>query len=256
MKTLTFFNEKGGVGKSLHTTLFASWLAYHEGARVAVLDMENPTPRLQRERDTELRLLEDPDSALSRYLARNPVGVEPYEIVTMSGGVPSYTKEYLEGLQRRAWDFVMSSIRKYDYVLFDFSGTLMEDSPVLHLVGSGLVDLTVVPFDVNAATRTSALITAAMFRRNEQRVVLFWNRVRPAVLAHEDLMKEGEMLFTSNGFEVLPERIKTFAKAEQGSVDKLFVCSSLCWPQRYVEMACPELPKLYTDLKLRLDAIH
>ena len=255
MKTFSFFNEKGGVGKSLHTTLFASWLAYHEGARVAVVDLENPIPRLQFERDVELRLREDPDSALSRYLAKNPVSCPPYDIVSMLGGVPAYTEEVLDGLKRRAWDFVTGNLNVYDYVLFDFPGTFMEFSPVTYLIGSGLIDLVAVPFDVFPETMRCALGTADIIRKNEQRVVLFWNRVRPAVLAHEGLMREGEEVFTSNGFEVLPERIKTFAKAEQGSTDKLFVCSSLCWPQRYVEMACPELPALYADLKGRLDSI-
>jgi len=40
MKTIAFFNPKGGVGKTLHTKLFASYLAYGLGARVCVFDAE------------------------------------------------------------------------------------------------------------------------------------------------------------------------------------------------------------------------
>ena len=61
MKTLTFFNEKGGVGKSLHTIMYASWLQYSVGAKVAVFDLESPTSRLDLIRRQELSQMEDPE---------------------------------------------------------------------------------------------------------------------------------------------------------------------------------------------------
>lgn len=255
MKTLTFFNEKGGVGKSLHTTLFASYLRYREGARVAVIDLENPTPRLGPERARELRMLSDPDSALSRYMSRHPETPSPYDIFEMSGGSPSYDSTYINSLRKRAWDFVLSRADEYDYVLFDFPAMLMEESPAFVMIGSGLVDLTVIPFDVDPVTRKAALMTAVLFQNNEQRVVLLWNNVPANDLARTGFIENGEQIYRDHGFEILPFRIKSFLKAKRDSEERLFVRSSVCWPDRYVRMACPELIGLYEDLKERLDRI-
>lgn len=41
MKTISFFNEKGGVGKSTYTILYASWLKYKHGLDVAVVDLNS-----------------------------------------------------------------------------------------------------------------------------------------------------------------------------------------------------------------------
>lgn len=41
MKTISFYNEKGGVGKTTFTILYASFLKYKHGIDVAVLDLNN-----------------------------------------------------------------------------------------------------------------------------------------------------------------------------------------------------------------------
>lgn len=51
MKTMTFYNEKGGVGKSTFTIMYASWLKYKHGVDVAVVDFNN---RLTQYRKDEL----------------------------------------------------------------------------------------------------------------------------------------------------------------------------------------------------------
>lgn len=51
MKTITFFSEKGGVGKTSFSILYASWLKYKYGVNAAVADFNM---RIQGVRDKEL----------------------------------------------------------------------------------------------------------------------------------------------------------------------------------------------------------
>ncbi len=41
MKIMSFYNEKGGVGKSTFTIMYASWLKYKHGVNVGVVDFNN-----------------------------------------------------------------------------------------------------------------------------------------------------------------------------------------------------------------------
>lgn len=253
MKTFTFFNAKGGVGKTVHTTMFASFLRYREGARVAVIDLENPTPRILQARKSEESLMKDEDSWLSRYLSKHPAPQSPYDIFELTGYVQSYTVEYLTLLREKAWFFVAG--HDYDYVLFDFPAMFMEASPAFQLICSGIMDMVAVPIDVDNATRREGILTARMVLDNEQRVVAFWNNVSVEDINRAGYLASGEVIFRQNGIEVLPERVKTFQKAKRDSDERLFVKSTVCWPERYVEMACPKLISLYEDLKGRLDRI-
>lgn len=255
MRTLSFFNEKGGVGKSLHTILFASWLRYSKGARVAVFDLESPTTRLDLIRRQELSQLEDPDSVLSRFLEKHPeAGGEPYyDIFTKADRLRSFTKESLYLLHKELWTFLRENSGGYDYVLFDFPGLLTADSPAYDVIASGMVDLTVIPVDTDNITRKSALLTARMCLDNEQRAVVFWNNVTQGELAREGYLDSGERIFTERDIEVLLYRIRSFQKARRDSDERLFVRSTVCWPESYVKMACPVLLPLYSEIKERLD---
>lgn len=52
MKTITFFSEKGGVGKSTFSIMYASWLKYKMGAKVALADFN---ARIYNYRQAEIR---------------------------------------------------------------------------------------------------------------------------------------------------------------------------------------------------------
>ncbi len=254
MKTLSFFNGKGGVGKSAHTELFAAWMCYGMRKRVVVFDFE-PEPRLSRTREGEMRLLEDPSSWLSRYMAKNPGTPAPYDIINLAEGVTEYSEEYLMDLQSRAWAFVEKHEGDYDYALFDFPALFLQYSPAFMLISSGIVDLTAIPIDADNNTRREGILTGQLIRDNKQNVVAFWNNVSLEDIKRKGYLESGEEIFVRNGIEVLPQRVKSFAKAKRDSDERLFVKSTVCWPERYVEMACPRLVDLYGELKSRLDRI-
>lgn len=255
MRTISFFNEKGGVGKSLHTILFASWLQYSERARVAVFDLECPTTRLDLIRRQELNLLEDPNSTLSRFIKKNPGATGyPYDIFTKAERLRSFSRESLYLLQKELWSFLRENNGTYDYVLFDFPGILTADSPAYGAIASGMVDLIVIPVDTDNITRKSALLTARMALDNEQRAVVFWNNVSPGEIARVGYLDSGERIFRERGIEVLPYRIRSFQKARRDSDEQLFVRSTLCWPARYVDLACPDLVPSYRTIRGLLDS--
>ena len=249
MKTLTFFNEKGGVGKSLHTIMYASWLQYSVGAKVAVFDLESPTSRLDLIRRQELSQMEDPESVLARYLRRNPCHREPYDIFTKSGIIRNFTRESLYALHNELWDFIRKNPGGYDYVLFDFPGLLTTESPAYDVIASGMVDLVVIPVDTDNITRKSALLTARMAVDNEQKAVVFWNNVTPGEMSRPGYLDSGERLFTDRGIPFLRNRIRSFQKARRDSDERLFVRSTVCWPAKYVEMACPAVVPLYEEIR-------
>lgn len=256
MRCITFFNGKGGVGKSLHNVLFSSWLAYHERVRVLLIELESPDPKIADERERELKLLKDPQSWLSRYFAIHGGQETPFEILSWGKDVQSYDREFLCEILNRAWTLLSEHEQDYDYIVYDFPGLFIEHSPAFQFISSGLTDLVVVPFNTNPDTLKEALVNADLIRSNEQNVVGFWNCVSTEELARPGLLERGEELFRQYGIEVLPERVKEFVKARRDSSDRLFVKSTVCWPERYVQMSCPVLPELYADIKRRLDAIQ
>ena len=254
MKTIAFFNPKGGVGKTLHTKLFASYLAYGLGARVCVFDAEKDQ-RIIRQRGSDLRLMSDAGSYLARYLKSDPVGREPYDIRRLGEGVENYTADYLERLTSDVWSFRAREDSVYDYVLFDFPATFLEYSPAFALISSGVVDLVAVPVDTDADTRQEALIAVDLMRRNETKSVLFWNNVSADEVKRPGFLEFGEKIFRDNGFEFMPERVRSFVKARRDSDTLFFVKSTVCWPEKYIRLSCPYLIDFYVALKDRLDRV-
>ena len=252
MRTFSFFNEKGGVGKSIHTIMFASFLAYRCGARVLVIDFEYPKPRLADIRKGELVMLEDPNTPLSRYLFACGRPSSFYPISSpFDNESYAYTSENAMQLRAAVWKLISSG--PYDYILFDFPGMLIKNSPAYDCCVCGQVDLVAVPFDTDPITRKASLMTCSFMQKCGVDVVAFWNNVSTAELSIDGLLDVGEHIFNRFNIPVLPERIKSFVKARRDTNGKLFVRSTVCWPERYIQMACPALLDLYETLKQRLD---
>lgn len=255
MKIISFYSEKGGVGKSVHSVLFASWLQYHEGKRVCVFDLEPVNYRLGQQREEEEYFLQkEPESPLSRYYAKTGIQEKDwYPIIPFGQGRDQSSLEKVVALKEEFCLFVEEHKEEYDYVVVDFHPIFTFNSLDFHLLKSGLFDLVVVPVLTDNSSRSCAFNTAMNLKHNRQNVVLFWNHISVSDISRRGYLDAGEGAFAQNGLEFLPYRIKTFAKAGRDSDGKLFVKSTVCWPERYVEMACPELPKLYQEIKNRLD---
>ena len=83
---------------------------------------------------------------------------------------------------------------------------------------------------------------------------LLWNRIQASYLKEkaEDL-DESDRTLASYGLDVSKVRIKAFNKATEASDVRCFVRNTLCWPDRYVKMVCPELIPLFDEIVEFLD---
>ena len=101
MKIFTFFNEKGGTGKTTLSVMFASWLAYCQKETVRVVDCDYPSYQLSRMRTEELAYIrEDPMSALARMSVENV----PYPInraMSKEAFTPSELAKIASEIQRQ-----------------------------------------------------------------------------------------------------------------------------------------------------------
>ena len=259
MAIFSFFNSKGGSGKSAHSLLFGSYLAYSAGARVCILDFEFE-PRLERIRKKEEEMLSDKDSALARYIAAHPgdsvIGSEGVlDIVSVSKDFKHRGDRTEEEFDAAVAEYLDGVVEKYDYVIVDLPGEFREDSLSFSVLVSS-VDLVAVPFDYTPTVRNCALHTAEVMRDNDVPLVMFWNKVSVSDLKKDGFLDRIESFLTDRGYDVLPHRVKFFQKAmREYEGGKGFVVSTLCWPRRYVELNCPVLEILYACLKGRLDEI-
>lgn len=250
MAVFSFFNEKGGSGKSLHSVLFGSYLAYARGARVCLLDFEF-TPRLEKTRKNEDNFLSDEKSVLSRYLASHPQEDGVLDIVN----VPKEILTERVNQREKISDYVSDMSTKYDYVIMDLPAEFSTAQSLSFIALQCIVDMVAVPFDYTPTVFTCAANTAEVLRNISVPTVMFWNKVSARALKRDDFLDRLEVRLIDMGFDVLPHRIKYFQKAMRESKEQFFVVSTYCWPRRYVEMSCPALELLYSCLKERLDAI-
>ena len=170
MKIFTFFNEKGGTGKTTLSVMFASWLAYCQKETVRVVDCDYPSYQLSRMRTEELAYIrEDPMSALARMSVENV----PYPInraMSKEAFTPSELAKIASEIQRQC--------SSQGYMLLDFPGRFLKGDPSYDLIRRGMIDLVAFPIDTDAQSLTAALNTRREILRinPSQKTVFVWNR--------------------------------------------------------------------------------
>ena len=153
MKILTFFNEKGGVGKSSFTMMYASWLKYVHGVKVGVADFNL---RLNNYRRSEVLFRE-------MYIKKNPeTDVKPFSMDNI-WPIVSVTERDIINLRREnklpygVWlnDLIMDGeLADMDVVLCDFPGSL-SGREFLEVKAKNLLNLVVIPVEREQQTITT-----------------------------------------------------------------------------------------------------
>lgn len=252
MKTLAFFNGKGGSGKTSFTILMASWLCYHEGRRVCVYDMDSPEFKVWEQRARDLEMKRDPSSQLCRFI--------PPEWSDQSSWYEVIRLDLSRAAPQELDDFCMHvrSSQEYDYILFDFGAGFHSAGPMISMMRRHLIDLMAVPVYSDKAVLASGLSTVMMARECRQRTLVFWNRTVRGERTDgpKDRLDPLNGLFVSRGIPVASTRIPELTIFRRDASTWHFIKSTACWPQENIRMMCPDLEPLFKEVLGHLDRIE
>lgn len=251
MKTFTFYNRKGGSGKTTLLLLLAAYLRYCLGFRVKVVDVQCPEYPFAFFRNLDKKNSHRDGSYFSNFLKKRD-NRTPYPIENAGKPVNEYS---VKDLREFVWK-INEEVRRdeYDYLLIDFPALFSKSTPISCLIENHLLDGMYIPFSTDAQESSDAFILGQNFWSRGLPCRLLWNRLQVSYLKEkaEDL-DESDRTLASYGLDVSKVRIKAFNKATEASDVRCFVRNTLCWPDRYVKMVCPELIPLFDEIVEFLD---
>ena len=223
MKTIAFYNEKGDVGKSSYTVLYASYLYYKHGIDVAVVDLNN---RLSGARAKEIKEKTINGTIDSFNLGKIWPIVEPKidELKKLRG--QNFPESIWFDEQIRT-----GQLKDKKVVLVDLPGAAGSDSNVASMLWGQHIGLYVMPTERNIQTiRATVGVSNAINRhaKHNPLVVTFINRV--------DIQQVGKKIyeniadkFKALRIPVLPDMISASVRMDN-SKNKKIICSTLEYP--------------------------
>ena len=230
MIVVSFFSAKGGTGKTTFNMSMASFLKYHLGKAVIVLDADTPEYNLYNSRVRELD-----------YKRKNG-GIDESALYPV-WKVLDVTPEGIESLAGKL-DALRGSV---DYVLIDFPGSCVKDDAIWTFARRGVLDLVVIPVDMDPMVLASALQLAEIFTHTGQKVLLFFNKVHGKIPSEKyDAVAE---LFRSRGFRMSECRIKNaLAMRRDAESGSNYLRSTICFPEKTVRDLNPQLIDLFKEV--------
>ena len=230
MIVVSFFSAKGGTGKTTFNMSMASFLKYHLGKAVIVLDADTPEYNLYNSRVRELD-----------YKRKNG-GIDESALYPV-WKVLDVTPEGIESLAGKL-DALRGSV---DYVLIDFPGSCVKDDAIWTFARRGVLDLVVIPVDMDPMVLASALQLAEIFTHTGQKVLLFFNKMHGKIPSEKyDAVAE---LFRSRGFRMSECRIKNaLAMSRDAESGSNYLRSTICFPEKTVRDLNPQLIDLFKEV--------
>lgn len=245
MKSFSFFTPKGGCGKTTLTILLACYLAYYLKLKVLVLDLEAPNHKVKLFRNADLELLSSTGNPLSNYL-RDKNSQEPFDIECLGKEINTYTAQDLSEIGNHVNDVVKAD--NYDCLLIDFPACYSRMTVLSTLVYNRLIDFVYVPTSLEMQERLEAYNIGRIFLAENQSFKLLWNRLPASFAKFPDIFAAAEKQMKDYGMCFANSGIRAFNKATKNAEVKCFIRNTLCWPDRYVEMYCPELKDLFREI--------
>lgn len=250
MKIFTFFNEKGGTGKTTLTAMFASYLAYYRGENVRVVDCDYPSYQLKAMRDRELQFIKDGTSpGFSRFVMQQ--GKDPFPLNK------AMSKEQFSKADLAA---IAAEIRRQcvgdGYMLLDFPGRFLEGDPSWDLIRRGMIDLVAFPVDTDAQSTIAAMNTRRQILQlnPRQKTVFVWNReTAQERRGTRDWYSGPEGFLRAAGAEVAATHVREVLIARREVNTFGFIRSTMCFPEVNIRKHCPSLFPLFEEMKHRLD---
>ena len=232
MRTISFFSAKGGTGKTTFNMLLASWLKYEKGLRTAVLDFDSPEFNLSYTRKRELKYLQDKGLTPDEKQLYPILEIEDYE-----------SRKSLQVVR----NLMIDAAGNLDVLILDFGGSFNDGDPVLDLVQAGLVDLIVIPLEMDGMILSSGKSLASVLEQLGQKTLLFFNKVHGK--EKPQLYVELERWLAEDGLTVSTHRIKNTVKlrrdADNGSN---FLRSTVSFPCKEMQEINPELIQLFEEV--------
>lgn len=255
MKTITFFSEKGGVGKSSFSIMYASWLKHSHGLSVALADFNH---RIAAYRNAEIR-------NRNKFIQKNPdTDIKPYD---ENNSWPIYEAQMKEideikgdGIQVPFAEWFKQTIKandlqNYDVVICDFPGS-MEDGSYGQLLSQGLINLTVIPTEKDEMTLNSTIKLTNVLKKNNKNYCCFINKAQLGLKNFRgSYLMLGKRL-TAAGITMLPDII-TYSE-RMATIDKVdIIRSTFGFPdftkKEYEKISDLGIENLFIDVTKELD---
>lgn len=245
MKTFTFFTPKGGCGKTTQNMLLATYLRYAKGKSVKVIDFEASKFPLMNFRNDDLIAVGQEGTPLYNYLKGRSVP-DPYPVECAGKQINTYKEEDVLKIART----INEKIRQddFDYLILDFPGGFSRLTPLSCLVHNHLLDGVYIPTSTERQERLDAFHMGRHFIEEEQPFRIVWNRLKKKFMENPSILDMAERELLDYGLPCSQVRIREFNKATETSDVRCFVRNTLCWPDRYVKMVCPELIDLFEEI--------
>ena len=236
MRIVSFYSAKGGTGKTTFNLLFASYLRYQLGLRVLFLDFDGPEYNAYFVRQRELE-----------HFKGNPQGLYPIESVegercrvmpgmTKGHGMTEFAKK-LRGLESQL-----------DYIVLDFAGSFSAEDAVCQLSLAGVIDLIVIPTELDSITIASSKALSSTFAESSQKSMLFFNRVHGK--ESDELYTKLFAWFDENHLYMSHNRVRNSLAmrrdAESGGDN--YMRSSVCFPSRKITRGNPDIISLFDEV--------
>ena len=216
MKTIAFFSEKGGVGKSSFSILYASWLKYQHGLKVALADFND---RISNYRDAEI-------AAREELIKKNPE-IKPFdlekawpivecdiqEIIELKKSSPIFP--YADWLSK---EIKHGRLKGYDVVLLDFPGNL-NSGEFVQINKMDMVGLTVIPTEKDQMTLDSTLLLSEYLKSKHyccfiNKVQLSLDNFKRQYAALSRILKENYNVKLLPDYVTLSDRMTTIDKVD------------------------------------------
>lgn len=210
--------------------LFASFLKYKLGKSVFILDFDKPEYNFSYTRKRETILLdqneEDYDKSVL-YPIEEVEALDREDIIRIAGMLKGISDEI-------------------DYVIMDFPGSFTETDAVCILATKQVIDLIIVPVELDGMNIASSKALAQILQEYGQKTLLFFNRVhgkeRPEL--YDELrkwFKENDIIISEN---IIKNNISM--KKEMGSTG--YLRSTVCFPEKIIKEKNPGILSLFNEI--------
>jgi cellulose biosynthesis protein BcsQ len=210
---VSFVNQKGGVGKSTLTSIFANYL--HTTGResgfnlkIAVVDADDRQKTLSRKRNRELLQMDIDENASE--IVKKTFEDNSYKVIEIASKDVSSQIDFLK--------------EEYDIILLDLPGNMMQEGVITDYF---LIDIMIIPFQPNEFDLDSTILfyqllkTDVLTVRSEQgfktTVAAVMNRVNPTLLEFKEIVENRE----AYPFSILTNYVKDSKVAYQRNINTL-----------------------------------